>query len=134
LPGGRSRDLASDRKRLGRGTRVPLDQHDDRSGDLRVPGLRQGHQLRRQVASFAGGRRRQRRLLAGRALMLSAESRQKIDREIAKYPPERKQSAVMSALIIAQDEKGWLSTETMDTIAEYLGMPPVAVYEVASFY
>ena len=66
--------------------------------------------------------------------MLSAESRQKIDREIAKYPPERKQSAVMSALIIAQDEKGWLSTETMDAVADYLGMPPVAVYEVATFY
>ena len=66
--------------------------------------------------------------------MLSAESRHKIDREIAKYPPERKQSAVMSALIIAQDEKGWLATETMDFVARYLGMPPVAVYEVASFY
>src|SRR3954471_4854097 len=66
--------------------------------------------------------------------MLSAESLQRIDREVAKYPPEQKQSAVMSALIIAQDEKGWLSTETMDAVAEYLGMPPVAVYEVASFY
>ena len=66
--------------------------------------------------------------------MLSAESLKKIDREIAKYPPERKQSAVMSALIIAQDEKGWLSTETIDAVAEYLAMPPVAVYEVASFY
>src|SRR5437762_12363943 len=67
-------------------------------------------------------------------VMLSADSLKRIDREVAKYPPERKQSAVMSALIIAQDEKGWLSTETMDTIAEYLGMPPVAVYEVPSFY
>jgi NADH-quinone oxidoreductase subunit E len=66
--------------------------------------------------------------------MLSAESLKKIDHEIAKYPPERKQSAVMSALIIAQDEKGWLSTETMDAVAHYLGMPPVAVYEVATFY
>jgi NADH-quinone oxidoreductase subunit E len=66
--------------------------------------------------------------------MLSSESLKKIDREIAKYPPEQKQSAVMSALIIAQDEKGWLSTETMDAVAQYLGMPPVAVYEVASFY
>ena len=66
--------------------------------------------------------------------MLSADSLQKIDREIAKYPAEQKQSAVMSALVIAQDEKGWLSTEVMDTVAEYLGMPPVAVYEVASFY
>ncbi len=65
---------------------------------------------------------------------LSAESLRRIDREVAKYPPEQKQSAVMSALIVAQDEKGWLSTETMDTVANYLGMPPVAVYEVASFY
>ncbi len=66
--------------------------------------------------------------------MLSPESLRKIDREVAKYPPEQKQSAVMSALIIAQDEKGWLSTETMDEVAGYLGMPPVAVYEVATFY
>ncbi|MFN2644781.1 MAG: NADH-quinone oxidoreductase subunit NuoE [Burkholderiales bacterium] len=66
--------------------------------------------------------------------MLSADSLKKIDREVAKYPPEWKQSAVMSALIIAQDEKGWLSTETMDQVAHYLGMPPVAVYEVATFY
>jgi NADH-quinone oxidoreductase subunit E len=66
--------------------------------------------------------------------MLSAESIAKIEREIAKYPAERRQSAVMSALIIAQDEKGWLSTETMDYVARYLGMAPVAVYEVASFY
>lgn len=67
-------------------------------------------------------------------VMLSAEALRKIDREVAKYPPEQKQSAVMSALIIAQDEKGWLSTETMDEVAGYLGMPPVAVYEVATFY
>ena len=66
--------------------------------------------------------------------MLSADSLRKIDREIAKYPPEQKQSAVMAALVIAQDEKGWLSTETMDAVAHYLGMAPVAVYEVASFY
>jgi len=66
--------------------------------------------------------------------MLSPAALQKIDREIAKYPAERKQSAVMAALVIAQDEKGWLSTETMDFVAQYLGMAPVAVYEVASFY
>jgi len=66
--------------------------------------------------------------------MLSAESLSKIEREVAKYPPEQRCSAVMSALIIAQDEKGWLSTETMDEVAGYLGMPPVAVYEVATFY
>jgi NADH-quinone oxidoreductase subunit E len=66
--------------------------------------------------------------------MLTADALKKIDREIAKDPPEQKQSAVMSALIIAQDEKGWLSTETMDYVAKYLGMPPVQVYEVATFY
>jgi NADH-quinone oxidoreductase subunit E len=66
--------------------------------------------------------------------MLSAESIQKIDREIAKYPPDQRQSAVMSALAIAQDEKGWLANETMDFVAQYLGMPPIAVYEVATFY
>jgi NADH-quinone oxidoreductase subunit E len=67
-------------------------------------------------------------------MTLSASSLEKINREIAKYPSDQKQSAVMSALIIAQDEKGWLSTETLDEVAAYLGMPPVAVYEVASFY
>jgi len=66
--------------------------------------------------------------------MLSAEVLNKINREIAKYPAEQKQSAVMAALIIAQDEKGWLSTETMDFVARTLGMAPVAVYEVATFY
>jgi NADH-quinone oxidoreductase subunit E len=66
--------------------------------------------------------------------MLTTDSLQKIDREVAKYPPDQKRSAVMSALIIAQDEKGWLSTETMDYVANYLGMPPVQVYEVATFY
>jgi NADH-quinone oxidoreductase subunit E len=66
--------------------------------------------------------------------MLSPESLKKIDREVAKYPAEQKQSAVMSALAIAQDEKGWLSTEVMDEVAGVLGMPPIAVYEVATFY
>jgi NADH-quinone oxidoreductase subunit E len=67
-------------------------------------------------------------------MSLSADSLQRIDCEVAKYPAEQKQSAVMGALIVAQDEKGWLSTETMDNVAQYLGMAPVAVYEVASFY
>ena len=66
--------------------------------------------------------------------MLTAESIKKIDRELTKYPPDQRQSAVMSALAIAQDEKGWLATETMDFVAQYLGMPPIAVYEVATFY
>jgi NADH-quinone oxidoreductase subunit E len=67
-------------------------------------------------------------------MILSPESLAKIDREVAKYPRDQKQSAVMSALAIAQKEKGWLSTETMDFVAAVLGMPPIAVYEVASFY
>ncbi len=66
--------------------------------------------------------------------MLSLESLKKIDQEIAKYPSDQKQSASMSALRIAQQEKGWLSNDTIAFVAEYLGMPPVAVYEVASFY
>ncbi|HMU64129.1 MAG: NADH-quinone oxidoreductase subunit NuoE [Nitrosomonas sp.] len=66
--------------------------------------------------------------------MLSTESLKKIDKEIAKYPADQKQSAVMSALAIAQTEKGWLSSETMDFVANYLDMPPIAVYEVATFY
>ena len=67
-------------------------------------------------------------------MLLTTDSLKRIDAEIAKYPPERKQSAVMMALIIAQDEKGWLSPDVLDVVAHYLGMPPVAVYEVASFY
>jgi len=67
-------------------------------------------------------------------MTLSPDALARIDRAVAKYPPDQKQSAVMAALTIAQDEKGWLSTETMDFVAAYLGMPPIAVYEVASFY
>ena len=67
-------------------------------------------------------------------LVLSPEALASIDQAIAKYPADQKQSAVMAALTIAQDEKGWLSTTTMDFVARYLDMPPIAVYEVASFY
>ena len=66
--------------------------------------------------------------------MLSEAALRRIDREIAKYPPHQKQSAVMAALAVAQDEKGWLPPEAMDFVAKYLGMAPVAVYEIASFY
>jgi NADH-quinone oxidoreductase subunit E len=66
--------------------------------------------------------------------MLSPESLAQIDKEVAKYPTEQRQSAVMSALRIAQVEKGWLSNEVMDFVAHYLGMQPIAVYEVATFY
>ena len=67
-------------------------------------------------------------------LVLSPESLAAIDKAAAKYPADQRQSAVMAALTIAQSEKGWLATETMDFVASYLGMPPIAVYEAASFY
>jgi NADH-quinone oxidoreductase subunit E len=66
--------------------------------------------------------------------MLSTASLDKIAIEVAKYPAEQKQSAVMAALRIAQVEKGWLSPETMVEVAAILDMPPVAVQEVATFY
>ena len=66
--------------------------------------------------------------------VLSPESLAGMDKAIAKYPADQRQSAVMAALTIAQTEKGWLSTETMDFVARYLGMPAIAVYEAASFY
>ena len=67
-------------------------------------------------------------------MTLSAESLALIDKEVAKYPADQKQSAVMSALRIAQLEKGWLATETIEFVAAYLGMPNIAAYEVATFY
>jgi NADH-quinone oxidoreductase subunit E len=67
-------------------------------------------------------------------MILSPAALAKIDAALAKYPADQRRSAVMAALTIAQDEKGWLSTETMDFVAQYLGMQPIAVYEVASFY
>ncbi len=66
--------------------------------------------------------------------LLSPESLAKIQRELGKYPPEQKQSAVMSALAIAQEQHGWLPNELMEEVAEVLGMPPVWVFEVATFY
>jgi NADH-quinone oxidoreductase subunit E len=66
--------------------------------------------------------------------MLSSDALAKIDAAAAKYPADQRRSTVMAALTIAQDEKGYLSPETMDFVADYLGMAPIAVYEVASFY
>jgi NADH-quinone oxidoreductase subunit E len=66
--------------------------------------------------------------------LLSAESLERIERECTKYPPEQRQSAVMSALAIAQDQHGSLSNELMEEVATVLRMPPVWVYEVATFY
>lgn len=66
---------------------------------------------------------------------LSEHARAEIDRWIRKYPPDRKQSAVLSALTVVQEENGgWLTTEHMDAVAEYLGLPPISVYEVGTFY
>jgi NADH-quinone oxidoreductase subunit E len=67
--------------------------------------------------------------------LLAPETRAEIDQWVAKYPADQKQSAVMAALRIVQDANGgWLTTELMDAVAEYLEMPPISVYEVASFY
>ncbi len=67
--------------------------------------------------------------------ILSEDTRAEIDRWIAKYPPDQKQSAVMGALTVVQEANGGsLSTALMDGIADYLDMQPIAVYEVATFY
>lgn len=67
-------------------------------------------------------------------LRLSPESLALIDVEVAKYPADQKQSAVMGALRIAQVEKGWLKSELIEYVANYLDMPAIAAYEVATFY
>jgi NADH-quinone oxidoreductase subunit E len=67
-------------------------------------------------------------------MVLSEQAFKKIDREVAKFPADQKQSAVMAALAIAQDEQGWLSPEVLQAVGDYLGMPAIAVQEVATFY
>jgi len=64
----------------------------------------------------------------------AAEIRERFAREVAKFPPEQKQSAVMACLTIVQAERGWISRDSEDEIAAYLGMAPIAVYEVTTFY
>ena len=66
--------------------------------------------------------------------MLSPQITEKIDYELTKYPADQRQAAVMSALRIVQTERGWLSEESMSEVAAYIGMPEIAVMEVASFY
>ena len=67
--------------------------------------------------------------------LLSTHARAEIDHRISRYPADQKQSAVLAALREAQHENhGYLTTELMDAVADYLDMPPIAVYEVASFY
>src|SRR5690554_4516660 len=67
-------------------------------------------------------------------MLLSEQAYQRIDREVAKFPDDQKRSAVMAALTIAQEEKGWLSTDVIRDVADYLQQPAIAVQEVATFY
>ncbi|MFO1200645.1 MAG: NADH-quinone oxidoreductase subunit NuoE [Burkholderiaceae bacterium] len=66
--------------------------------------------------------------------LLSDAAYAAIDREVAKFPAEHKQSAVMAALAIAQEEQGWVSPDVVEDVARVLGMAPIAVHEVATFY
>jgi NADH-quinone oxidoreductase subunit E len=69
------------------------------------------------------------------SVKLSDHVREEIDHWVAKFPPDRKRSAVISALHAVQHEnRGFLTTELMDAVAAYLGLPNILVYEVASFY
>ena len=69
------------------------------------------------------------------SVQLSAHVREEIDHWVAKFPPDRKRSAVISALHAVQHENnGYLTADLMDAVAEYLGLPPIHVYEVATFY
>lgn len=67
-------------------------------------------------------------------MLLSEQAYKKIDREIAKFPAEQRQSAIMASLAIAQTETGWLPPEVMQEVADYLQVPAIAVQEVATFY
>jgi NADH-quinone oxidoreductase subunit E len=67
-------------------------------------------------------------------MLLSEQCYKKIDRELAKYPDDQRQSAVMAALAHAQVELGWVSTQVMQELADYIRMPAIAVQEVATFY
>jgi NADH-quinone oxidoreductase subunit E len=66
--------------------------------------------------------------------MISESTRQRFAREVAKYPAEQAQSAVMACLAIVQQEQGYLNAEGENDVADYLGMPPMAVHEVTTFY
>jgi len=67
-------------------------------------------------------------------MSLSESTKARFAKEVAKYPGEQKQSAVMACLSIVQQEQGWVSAEAEAEVAEYLGMPPIAVREVTTFY
>jgi NADH-quinone oxidoreductase subunit E len=66
--------------------------------------------------------------------MISEATKTRFAREVAKYPPEGIQSAVMACLSIVQQEYGWVSAESEQAVAEYLDIPPMAVHEVTTFY
>ncbi|MEI6618017.1 MAG: NADH-quinone oxidoreductase subunit NuoE [Betaproteobacteria bacterium] len=66
--------------------------------------------------------------------MMSDATKARFDREVAKYPADQKQSAVMACLAIVQQELGWVSPESERVVAEHLGMAPIAVHEVTTFY
>ena len=66
--------------------------------------------------------------------VLSDATRARFDREVAKYPADQRRSAVIACLSIIQDEQGWVSRESEQLVADYLGIPPIAVYEVTTFY
>ena len=66
--------------------------------------------------------------------MINDAMRARFDRELAKYPPERRESAVMACLAIVQHEQGWVSPEAEVDVANHLGMPAMAVHEVVTFY
>ena len=67
-------------------------------------------------------------------MIITQEMRAKMDREVAKYPADQKQSAVMACLAIVQQEQGFVSKDAEKEVAAYLGMPPIAVHEVTTFY
>ncbi len=67
-------------------------------------------------------------------MQLSDSTRARFDREVAKYPADQRQSAVMACLSIVQQEQGYVSAEAEEAIAAHLGMPPIAVHEVTTFY
>lgn len=66
--------------------------------------------------------------------MISEATKQRFAREVAKYPEDKKQSAIMACLAIVQQEQGWVSPEAESEVAEYLNMPVIAVHEVTTFY
>ncbi|KGM39470.1 NADH dehydrogenase [Aquabacterium sp. NJ1] len=66
--------------------------------------------------------------------MLSEQTKARFDRELAKYPADQRISAVMACLSIVQQERGWVSPESEQEVADYIGVAPIAVHEVVTFY